>query len=158
DEDQTQGFFAALGLSAPQPNLPSSEYIVSFYADPFFSEWVGDFIRLCTGATARNGIQDGYSKAEEGMTCGAPQSYLNCWARFVDHNGNPTFPPGPQPPGGCRDLNGDGDTNDPGECGADPWILVDCPCSKRPGDTQCMTCGIYCTPTPTAGCPWWCQY
>ncbi|MGC8916814.1 MAG: hypothetical protein ACP5NF_07540, partial [Thermoanaerobaculum sp.] len=23
DEDQTQGFFAALGLSAPQPNLPS---------------------------------------------------------------------------------------------------------------------------------------
>lgn len=79
--EKAQGLPAAQALAAPQPNLPSSEYIVDFYADPYFTEWVGSFIRLCNGATAREGVQDGFSKVETTSSCDLnnPWEHLECW-------------------------------------------------------------------------------
>ncbi|MGC8917676.1 MAG: hypothetical protein ACP5NF_11940, partial [Thermoanaerobaculum sp.] len=116
DEDQTQGFFAALGLSAPQPNLPSSEYIVDFYANNDFTEWVGSFIRLCNGATLREGIQTGWTKTEETMNCHDTGTLSNCYYRRCDPN--------------C---------NDPNLCCA--WVLLGgCPCRVMPDEPRCVQC------------------
>ncbi|BCW94443.1 MAG: hypothetical protein KatS3mg007_2337 [Thermoanaerobaculum sp.] len=57
------------GLAAPQPNLPTSEYIVDFYANNDYTEWVGSLIRLCNGALSREGIQDGWTRTEEIRNC-----------------------------------------------------------------------------------------
>ncbi|MFZ5804307.1 MAG: hypothetical protein ACOY7U_05595 [Acidobacteriota bacterium] len=95
------------GVSAPQPNLPSSEYIVDFYSDPYFTEWVGTFIRLCSGATLRDGIQDGFARAEEATACADGSQTKSC---FVATS--------------CEDPDGDGVVS-PDQC---TWIGVACPC------------------------------
>jgi hypothetical protein len=78
------------GLAAPQPNLPSSEYIVDFYADPYFTEWVGSFIRLCNGATSREGIQDGWTKTEDIAGCNGFGAQHYCWVKFCEDPNNMT--------------------------------------------------------------------
>ncbi|BCW94435.1 MAG: hypothetical protein KatS3mg007_2329 [Thermoanaerobaculum sp.] len=116
--------FTARSLAAPAPNLPSSESIVDFYADPYFTEWVGTFIRLCSGATLRDGIQDGFARAEEATACADGSQTKSC---FVATS--------------CEDSDGDGVVS-PDQC---TWIGVACPCHIWSYEG--------CAPCPPI-CPW----
>ncbi len=124
----TQGQRVVQGLAAAQPNLPSSEYIVDFYADPYFTEWVGSFIRLCNGATSREGIQDGFARTEETRQCTTSDGSQQCFVRDY-----------------CWDWNGDGKI-ELSECR--DWKPVPCPCRLWNFGAwgECVVC--------PPNCPW----
>ncbi|MFN3414149.1 MAG: hypothetical protein ACK42L_08845, partial [Thermoanaerobaculum sp.] len=81
---------------------------MDFYAEPYFTEWVGAFIRLCNGATSRQGIQDRVAKAEEHRHCQTAEPAQQCFVREY-----------------CYDWNGDGEI-EVSECR--DWKTVPCPC------------------------------
>jgi len=88
-----QGLLAARDLAAGEPTMPVSELVIDYFADTNFSEWVGSFIRLCNGATSREGIQDGFSKAETTTSCDLnnPWTRQECWQYIGwDENGDGT--------------------------------------------------------------------
>ncbi|MEW5877278.1 MAG: hypothetical protein AB1751_04325 [Acidobacteriota bacterium] len=76
------------GLAAPQPNLPSSEYIVDFYANNDYTEWVGSLIRLCNGALSREGIQDGWTRTEKIRNCQGSTNETRCFYKYCDSGTN----------------------------------------------------------------------
>jgi hypothetical protein len=67
--------------ASAQPLLPAYEGETDYYSDPNWSNWVGDYIRLCDGAVVRDGVQDGYSKSLYRTPCQSGSESSDCWAK-----------------------------------------------------------------------------